>query len=163
MKDYTVVLSVFDDEEAADAAAASLRASGLAPHEAIGVLVLDDDGEVKTEKVGAHSTGKGVGIGLALAMLTPVGLGVGIIGGGLVGSLRHKGLGLDQLKRDQLGAALRDGKAAVGVLAQVGGADAVLARLTELGGAAESHALYADDDEAAPGASSSGSLEELRR
>jgi hypothetical protein len=45
------------------------------------VLVLNEKGEVKAEKVGKRSVGKGAGIGLALALVTPVGLGVGIIAG----------------------------------------------------------------------------------
>jgi hypothetical protein len=64
---------------------------------------------------------------------------VGVIGGGLLGTLHHKGLGLSESDRDRLGAELTGGKAAVGVLAPVAEADAVTAKLTELGGAAESH------------------------
>ena len=81
----------------------------------IGVLVLNDKGEVKTEKVGKRSTGKGAGIGLALGLLTPVGLAVGIIGGGALGALHHKGLGLDKADRERIGAELGDGKAAISV------------------------------------------------
>src|SRR5256886_2648320 len=113
MGNKTVVLAVFADEAAADSAAQSLKDSGLARHDAIGVLVLDENGEVKAEKVGKRSSGKGAGIGLALALLTPVGLGVGVIGGGLLGALHHKGLGLDKADRQRLGSALTDGKAAV--------------------------------------------------
>ena len=45
------------------------------------------------------------------------GLGVGVVGGALVGKLHHKDLGLEDADRERLGAALRGGKAAVGVLA----------------------------------------------
>jgi len=145
MANKVVVLAIFKDEAAADAAAQTLKDSGLARHEAIGVLVLNDKSEVKADKVGKRSTGKGAGIGLALALLTPVGLGAGIIGGGILGALHHKGLGLDKADRDRIAAELGDGKAAVGVLAPVAEADAVTARLTELGGAAESHKV-ADED-----------------
>jgi hypothetical protein len=145
MANKVVVLAIFKDEAAADAAAQTLKDSGLARHDAIGVLVLNDKSEVKADKVGKRSTGKGAGIGLALALLTPVGLGAGIIGGGILGALHHKGLGLDKADRDRIAAELGDGKAAVGVLAPVAEADAVTARLTELGGAAESHKV-ADED-----------------
>ena len=117
----------------------TLKQSGVARGDAIGVLVLDESGEVKTEKVGKRSMGKGAGIGLALALLTPVGLGVGVIGGGALGALHHKGLGLNQADRDRIGAELTGGKAAVGVLAPVAEAAAVTARLSELGGTTESH------------------------
>ena len=141
MSNKIVVLAIFDDEAAADSAAGELKASGLAHEDAIGVLVLNPKGEVKAEKVGKRSTGKGAGIGLALALFTPVGLGVGVIGGGLLGALHHKGLGLDQADRDRLGAELSGGKAAVGVLAPVTEADAVTARLDELGGTTEKHTV----------------------
>ena len=139
MANHIVVLGIFNDEASADAAATTLKDSGLASGDAIGVLALNENGEVKAEKVGKRSMGKGAGIGLALALLTPVGLGVGVIGGGLLGALHHKGLGLSESDRERLGAELTGGKAAVGVLAPVAEADAVTAKLTELGGAAESH------------------------
>jgi len=139
MANQNVVLGIFKDEASADAAAMTLKQSGVARGDAIGVLVLDESGEVKTEKVGKRSMGKGAGIGLALALLTPVGLGVGVIGGGALGALHHKGLGLNQADRDRIGAELTGGKAAVGVLAPVAEAAAVTARLSELGGTTESH------------------------
>ncbi|TCN31645.1 putative membrane protein [Kribbella orskensis] len=149
MGNKTVVLAVFANEAAADSAAQTLKDSGLASHDAIGVLVLNEKGEVKTEKVGKRSTGKGAGIGLALALFTPVGLAVGVVGGGLAGALHHKGLGMDKADRERLGSELTDGKAAVGVLAPVSEADAVSAKLTELGGTTESHTVSDDDlDEA---------------
>ncbi|MFI6833701.1 DUF1269 domain-containing protein [Kribbella sp. NPDC050241] len=149
MGNKIVVLAVFANEGAADSAAQSLKDSGLASHDAIGVLVLNEKGEVKTEKVGKRSTGKGAGIGLALALFTPVGLAVGVVGGGLVGALHHKGLGLDKADRERLGSALTDGKAAVGVLAPVSEADAVSTKLTDLGGTTESHTVSDDDLEEA--------------
>ena len=91
----------------------------MAHHDAIGVLVLNDKGEVKAGKVGKRSVGKGAGIGQVLALFTPVGLGVGLLGGGLLGALHHKGLGLDEADRERIGAELAGGKAAVGVLAPV--------------------------------------------
>jgi hypothetical protein len=157
MANKTVVLAIFKDESTADAAAEAVKASGLAGHDAIGVLVLDDKGEVKTEKVGKRSTGKGAGIGVALALLTPVGLGVGILGGGALGALHHKGLGLDKADRERIGTELGNGKAAVGVLAPASEATAVQGKLTELGGAAESHTVTDEDlEEAHTAAGSDG-------
>ncbi len=69
-------------------AAASLKDSGVAKGDAIGVLVLDEKGKIKTDKVGKRSMGKGAGIGAALALVTPVGLGAALVGGGL-GALHH--------------------------------------------------------------------------
>jgi hypothetical protein len=132
-----VVLAIFPDEAAADAAAVSLKSRGTARHDAIGVLVLDEHGEVKTEKVGSHSAGKGAGIGLVLGLLGPIGLVAGTVGGGLVGLLHHKGLGLTGEDHDRIAAELKDGKAAVGVLAGSEHALAVEAELSTLGGNVE--------------------------
>ena len=101
MANKIVVLAIFKDEAAADTAAETVKDSGLARHDAIGVLVLNEKGEVKAEKVGKRSVGKGAGIGLALALVTPVGLGVGILAGGGIGALHHKGLGLDKADRER--------------------------------------------------------------
>ena len=70
-----VVLSVFENEAGADAAVESLMAWDRGSHEvrlnAIGILVLDANGHVKTHKLGSRSVGKGGGIGLVLGVLAP--------------------------------------------------------------------------------------------
>ena len=139
MANKTVVLAIFNDEASADRAALSLKESGIAKKDAIGVLALNDKGELKTDKVGKRSLGKGAGIGAAVALVTPVGLAAGLIGGGLAGALHHKKLGLSTADRDRIGGELTGGKAAVGVLAAVDEAGLVSDRLAELGGAPESH------------------------
>lgn len=153
-----VVLSMFDNEATADTAVVALKDSGVAKHDAIGVLVLDENGEVKTHKVGAHSFYKGAGIGFILGLLGPVGVGLGMgVGmgattGGALGLLHHKGLGLDERDRERIGAELAQGKAAVGVLADFDDAPAIDAKLTELGGASEVHAMSDEALEEAAGA-----------
>ena len=117
MSNKTVVLAIFKDEVSADAAVAAVKDSGIVHGDAIGVLVLDEHGQIKVDKVGKRSVGKGAGIGLVLALFTPIGLAAGVVGGGLLGALHHKGLGLDQGDRDRLGAELAGGNAAVGVFA----------------------------------------------
>jgi hypothetical protein len=141
MSNKTVVLAIFKDEASADAAAASLKESGVAKGDAIGVLVLNDEGKLKADKVGKRSWGKGGGIGAVVALVTPVGLAAGLIGGGLLGALHHKNLGLHEADRERIGSELEGGKAAVGVLAPVSEATVVADKLTELGGAVESHSV----------------------
>jgi hypothetical protein len=139
MANHTVVLSIFDDEKSADEAAASLKESGMAKHDAIGVLVLNENGKLKAEKVGKRSWGKGAGIGVVVALVTPVGLAAGLIGGGVLGALHHKNLGLKEDDRERLSSELEGGKAAVGVLAPVSEGTLVADKLTELGGTSETH------------------------
>jgi hypothetical protein len=141
MANHTVVLAIFNDEASADAAAGSLKESGLAKGDAVGVLVLDDNGKLKADKVGKRSWGKGAGIGAVVALVTPVGLAAGVIGGGLLGALHHKNLGLKEADRERLSSELQGGKAAVGVLAPVSEATVVADKLTELGGTSETHAV----------------------
>ena len=121
MADKSVVLAFFGDEVAADDAVEKLKdweAFGKddVKLNAIGVLVLDDKGKIKTHKLGKRSVGTGAGIGLLLAVIAPPTLLAGVIGGGLLGAFHHKGLGLKSEDRDRIAAQLAGGKAAVGVL-----------------------------------------------
>ena len=50
MANNMVVLAIFNDEASADIAAASLKESGITKKDAIGVLALNDKGELKTDK-----------------------------------------------------------------------------------------------------------------
>ena len=58
MADKRLVISIFDAEADADAAADALRNTGAVVDDAIGILVLDEHGELKTHKVGPTSGGK---------------------------------------------------------------------------------------------------------
>jgi hypothetical protein len=140
-----LVISIFDAEADAHAAAAALKDTRASVDDAVAVLVLDKDGELKTHKTGTTSGGKGMAAGAVLGLLGPIGLGIGVLGGGLVGKLHHKNLGLDDASRERIGAALRGGKAAVGVLADPDNVVAVESILVGRGGETEAHEL----DEAA--------------
>ena len=131
--------AIFDDEAAADTAAATLRDSGVTAGDAVGVLAIDANGKLKEDKVGARSTGSGAGIGAALWLLGPVGVGVGVAGGAAAGALHHKGLKLDGSDRARITSELANGKAAVGVLARAVDVRAVTNRLAALGGTPESY------------------------
>ena len=143
MADNQVVLGLFADEASADAAVDELKAWDKASDDvklgAIGVLVLDDKGALKTHKMGQRSTKKGAGIGLVLAIVAPPTLLAGVVGGGILGAVHHKGLGLSKEDSARIGAELVGGKAAVGVLVPTDEAGAIAGKLTELGGDVEAH------------------------
>ena len=145
MASKQLVLAIFPSEAEADAAAEAMKRwddeSDDIKLKSTGILVLDEQGNLKTDKVGRRSTGKGAGIGLILAMATPIGLAAGVIGGAALGALHHKGLGIKQEDRDRLGQELTGGKAAVGVVVDSSEAEAVTAKFTELGGTPEAHEL----------------------
>ena len=88
MSDKQVVLAIFESEAKADAAVQSLKDWDKADDDiklnAIGVMVLDDKGKVKTHKLGKRSVGKGAGIGVILAIIAPPSLLAGVIGGGVL-------------------------------------------------------------------------------
>ena len=143
MSNDTVVLAIFENEASADVAAADLKESGAAQGDAIGVLALNEGGQLKTDKVGKRSAGKGAGIGAIAALVTPVGLVAGLVGGGLLGSLHHKNLGLDKADRARLGSELEGGKAAVGVLVPLTEAGFMADKLASMGGTPETHQVSA--------------------
>ena len=155
-----LVLAVSPDEASADEAVASLKAwdrlEADVKLDAIGVLVLDDQGRVKMQKVGSRSTSKGAAIGVALAMLTPVGLAAGLLGGAVLGAVHHKNLGLDAASSQRLEHDLREGKAAVGVLADDDDAADVSSKLAELGGTPQ--ALPVDEAKLAAGAEETAAM-----
>jgi len=148
LSDKKLVLAIFDTESAADSAVGSLKQWDKEDKKihmrAIGVLALDDKGQLKTHKVGRRSTRKGAAIGTVLAVVTPIGLAAGVVGGGLAGALHRKGLGLDEDYRDMLATELLDGKAAVGVLAEPDNAEQVMRWMVKLGGRPEAHTLSAE-------------------
>ena len=141
MAENQVVLGVFADEASADAAVVALKAWDKASDEvkltSIGVLVLDEKGALKTNKMGTRSKAKGAGIGLVLAIVAPPTLLAGVVGGAVLGAFHHKGLGMKTEDKARIGAELTGGKAAVGVLAKGDEADLIAAKLAELGGDVE--------------------------
>ena len=147
-----LVLGFFGSEELADGAADGLRS--WAKHnrkvrlEGVGVLVKDEDGTVKTHKLGQRQGRKGIGIGAVLGVVAAVasggvtlleGVAVGGAGGGLVGSLFHKGIGMSEEDASRIGSRLDEGHAAVGVLVPPNQAAAISAELEALGGEPESY------------------------
>ena len=149
MSDHHLVLAIFENELAADNAAMALKDSGITDGDAIGILCLDDKGKLKTDKVGARSTGKGAAVGGVLFLLGPAFLGVGVIGGAAAGALHHKNLGLTDADKARLSVELTSGKAAVGVLTHYDTAMAISERLQQLGGTPETLELTDEAIEAA--------------
>jgi len=138
------VLAFYESEAAADEAVNQIKQWDKATKEvklgAIGVLVKDDKGKIKTHKLGQKKTGTFAVLGALAAVLTG---GATVLGGavvgGILGAFFHKGLGLSKEDLARISAELDGGKAAVGVLVQPDEAAGVSAKLAELGGVAETH------------------------
>jgi hypothetical protein len=139
-----LVLAFFTDEVAADAAVDQIKGWDKASKEvklgAIGILVKDDKGKIKTHKLGARQ-GKTGAVLFGLVGLLSGGMTVlgGAVLGGILGSLFHKGLGMSKEDLARIDGDLGDGKAAVAILANADEAAAVAAKLAELGGVPETH------------------------
>jgi hypothetical protein len=162
-KDSELVLAFFEDEAAADRAAASfedwVKASRHAKIDAVGVLVKDANGEIKTHKLGPRQTSRGMGIGVALGVVAAVasggitlfeGVAVGSLGGAGLGFLFHRGLGMTGDDAQRISGRLDQGHAAVGVIVIPAQAQGVTDKLAELGGEPEVHAVSSEDLASAP-------------
>jgi uncharacterized membrane protein len=139
-----LVLAFFANEDAADGAVKEIKAWDKASKDvklgSIGVLVKDDKGKVKTQKLGARHTTTGAAAGVLAAVLSGgVSLVGGVVLGSLIGAFIHKGLGMSKEDLARIGGELDGGKAAVAVLAAADESAAVSAKLAELGGAVETH------------------------
>jgi hypothetical protein len=141
-----LVLGFFASEAAADEAVSKIKQWDKASKDvklgAIGVLVKDNKGKIKTQKLGQKKTGTFAVLG-ALAGILSGGVTVlgGAVVGGILGAFFHKGLGLSKDDLARIGKELDGGKAAVGILAQADEAAGVSAKLAELGGKPETHAV----------------------
>lgn len=139
-----LVLAFFESEAAADEAVNEIKQWDKASKDvklgAIGVLVKDDKGKIKTHKLGKRKTGGGAVLGALAAVLTG---GATVVGGAVVGSILgaffHKGLGMSKDDLARIDSELDGGKAAVGILAKPDEAAGVSTKLAELGGAPETH------------------------
>jgi uncharacterized membrane protein len=139
-----LVLAFFESEAAADEAVDEIKQWDKASKDiklgAIGVLVKDDKGKVKTHKLGKRKTGTGVVLG-ALAGILSGGITVvgGALFGGVVGAFFHAGLGMSKDDLARIEGELDGGRAAVGILAKPDEAASIADKLEELGGEPETH------------------------
>ena len=144
MSEKQLVLAFFDTEDEADRAVDHLKQWDKASKEiklgAIGMLVKDGKGKIKTHKLGSRKTGTGA---VLFALVGVLSGGITVVGGAVIGaifgSLFHKGLGMSKEDLARIGGELDGGKAAVAVLADPQEAAAITAKLAELGGQPETH------------------------
>ncbi len=168
MTKQQLVLAYYGSEEEADMAVESLKRWDKTSQEielgAIGILIKDDKGKVKTHKIGKRNTGIGAIFGVIAAVISGgfVLLGAfaaflsgsltivrGIVGGSIIGALFPKGLGISRADIAKIDQHLNDGKAAVGVLVKPEELAAVTSKMAELGGMAPESFVVSDEAAAA--------------
>jgi outer membrane lipoprotein SlyB len=165
MSNKQLVLAFFENEAAADTAVTEIKQWDKASKDvklgAIGVLVKDEKGKIKTHKLGKRQTALGA-ILFGIAGILSGGMSVvgGALFGGILGSFFHKGLGMSKDDLARIDSDLDDGKAAVAVLAKADEADAISGKLAELGGVAEQHTVTEDALEHAEDAAENAPEEE---
>ena len=146
MSDKQLVMAFFADEDTADAAVKELKQWDKDSKDvklgAIGVLVKNDKGKIKTHKVGKRKTALGA-ILFALVGVLSGGLTVigGALFGGIIGSFFHKGLGMSKEDLAKIDGDLDDGKAAVAALVEPEEGDVVAAKLADLGGEPQAYTV----------------------
>jgi uncharacterized membrane protein len=147
-KNDHVVVAYYVGYEAAKAAADDLKDWDKGNHDiklgAIGILTINpDNGKLEVKEVGQRNTKRGslwgAAIGAAAGILTAgvaliPGLVAGAAGGGLLGSLNHKSLGMSDADHEQLVEKLRNGGAALAVMADDFEVEATEEELRRLGG-----------------------------
>ena len=128
-KKNNVIIDYFKGADKADDAADSLKAWDKDNKDVKlgGIAILTwEDGKMKTRKVGTRDTKKGAGWGTALGVTAGIlsggvtlvgGALVGAAAGGATGALFHKGIGLSDDDKSQLEDKLKDGGAALVVMA----------------------------------------------
>jgi uncharacterized membrane protein len=160
-KNQHVIIAYFDGADKADAAANQLKdwdkANDAVKLGGIGILFWED-GKVKTRKVGGRAAGTGAKWGTILGIATGIlsggvtligGAIAGVAGGAVLGSLFHKGLGLDDGDKARLEEHLRQGGAALVVMADEDEVVATSEELKSLNGKVEGYAVPAETVEQA--------------
>ncbi len=145
-----LVMGIFPNLDSAQLAVKNLQEGGAQYMEmhigSIGVLVLDEKGELKEIKLGQRMGGRGASAGLLLAALTPIGFIAGVAGGALIGHFRQQGPKFSAEDRAMLTVKLQGGKAALGMIVQAAQADLAEQAIEGHGGSVVQHLEMTDEE-----------------
>jgi hypothetical protein len=147
MADRQLILALFPDELAADNAAVALKDSWVTEGDAIGILALDSDGELKQDKVGYEAPARAPRSEASCCCSA---------GGSRCRHHRRRGgrsaspqePGFERCRQGAPRYGIESGGKAA-VLAEFDTAPVISDRLTDLGGAPEAHKLSDEAVEAA--------------
>ncbi len=159
-KNKNVIIAYYPGTDKANMAANQLKEWDKANADiklgGVGILAWDQ-GKIVTRNVGARATGTGAKAGIALGVVLGIlsggvtvigGAIAGILGGSILGSLKHKGLGISDADKQKMEAELKAGKAALVVMADENEVGPTKAQLEYLGGQVVSFAVPAEAAEA---------------
>lgn len=148
-KNKHVIISYFVNAIAAEQAAHKIKDWDEANSDiklgGIGILT-EQEGKIKTRKIGARAAGTGAKWGLALGAVTGIltggvtligGAVAGVAGGAALGALFHKSLGLNNEDWGRLETRLKEGSAALVVMGDEDEVEPTQLELKRLGGEVE--------------------------
>lgn len=144
-KDSELIIAYFPSADAAQEAGEHLKEWDKERKDiklgAMSIMTMDENGELKEDKVGSRSAGKGAKWGvIAGAALGILSGGATLIGGALVGlaagalggSLFHKKIGMTDEDQAKLEAHLKSGGAALAVMMDLDEMESTLSELAKL-------------------------------
>jgi len=156
-KDTELIIAYFPTADEAQAAGQHLKDWDKERKDiklgAMSIMTMGESGELKEEKVGARSVGKGAKWGvIAGAALGILSGGVTLIGGALVGlaagalggTLFHKKIGMTDEDQAKLTKHLKDGGAALAVMMDLDEMEATLGELNKLNADVDTYTVPQD-------------------
>lgn len=153
-KNNNLIIAYFPDDDAAQDAAKKLKHWDKEIEDiklgSIGIITLDNKGELKTHKVSGRATGSGAKWGVALGAVAGIfSGGIGLVGGVVAGAavgaaggaLFHKSVGMEDDDKARLEAHLQDGGVALVVMVDEYEVGPTKAELSSFGGEVEHYAV----------------------
>ncbi len=173
-KNKNLIIAYFPNVDEAEKAAESLRSWDKATDNiklgGIGIITQDENGDLKTRKVGARAAGTGAKwgtiVGIAAGILSGGvtligGAVVGLAAGSITGALFHKHIGMEDHDKERLLQHLKDGGAALAVMADDEEVNPTKAELASLDGDVESYLVPDETVEELEASAAEADLEEV--
>lgn len=173
-KNKNLIIAYFPNVDEAEKAAESLRSWDKATDNiklgGIGIITQDENGDLKTRKVGARAAGTGAKwgtiVGVAAGILSGGvtligGAVVGLAAGSITGALFHKHIGMEDHDKERLLQHLKDGGAALAVMADDEEVNPTKAELASLDGDVESYLVPDETVEELEASAAEADLEEV--
>lgn len=173
-KNRNLIIAYFPSYEKAEQAAEDLKHWDKQNMDiklgGIGIMTADEDGKLKTHKVGSRAGGTGAKWGLILGAVTGVlsggitligGAIAGLAAGTVAGALFHKKIGMSDEEKDLLVNHLKGGGAALAVMADDEEVESTKFQLSSQGGQVKSYNVPDEEMEELEAAADEEGIEEL--
>ena len=173
-KNKNLIIAYFPSTAEAEKAADSLMSWDKATDDVklggIGIITEDEDGKLKTRKVGARAAGTGAKWGTIVGAVAGIFSGgitliggaiVGLAAGSITGALFHKHIGMQDQDKERLLQHLKNGGAALAVMADDEEVNPAKAELVNLEGEVETYTVPDDTADELEAAADEADVEEV--